>query len=148
MNYTRPPGTVDPQELRDNSISESAHQAQVVQAAADLGWHVHHHDTTAPTRVWVRKIDKRTQREEWVTIRSRQMIGPGFPDLILVHPQQQRVIFAELKVQDPKKGKRSENQVTWGGVLEAAGQEYYLWRPSDWGEIVAILSSTGNGRPP
>ena len=143
MNPQRPPDTVDPQELRDNTIGEAAHQAQVVQLAAEFGWHVHHHDTTAPGEVYYRRFDKKTQPWGYRRIPSRRIIGPGFPDLILVHPQQRRVIYAELKVEDLKKGARRENQVVWGDTLEAAGAEYHVWRPSDWNEIVRILEGEG-----
>ena len=59
----------------------------------------------------------------------------GFPDLVLVRPP--RVIFAELKRQD---GRLTVPQQMWGEVLrQCPGMEYYLWRPSDWDEIVEVL---------
>jgi len=65
--------------------------------------------------------------------------GVGFPDLILVR---ERVIFAELKSET---GKISEAQVEWITALNVATQEKmsggntYIWRPSDWDQIVEIL---------
>ncbi len=62
----------------------------------------------------------------------------GFPDLVLVHPGQRRVVFAELK---RAKGKVRPAQTAWLADLQAAGQEAYLWRPDDWhfGRIEEIL---------
>ena len=59
---------------------------------------------------------------------------PGFPDLVLVRDL---VIFAELKM---PRGKVSPAQQQWRERLEAAGAEYYLWRPSDWDVILEILA--------
>jgi hypothetical protein len=72
---------------------------------------------------------------------SRRSV-PGFPDLVLVHERQQRVIFTELKKEN---GRQSPPQRVWERVLLAVGPvvriEYYLWRPSNWlsGEIGQIL---------
>ena len=59
--------------------------------------------------------------------------GSGFPDLVLVR---ECIIFAELK---SEQGKLSGNQVIWLNDLRTAGQIVYLWRPSDWEQIVDIL---------
>lgn len=67
---------------------------------------------------------------------------PGFPDLVLVHAKQQRLIFAELKKET---GRQTEAQKTWEGHLRVIRSvvplEFYLWRPSDWlsGRIGSIL---------
>ena len=59
----------------------------------------------------------------------------GFPDLVLVRPP--RVIFTELKRQN---GRLTIPQEMWGEVLEQCrGVAYYLWRPSDWDDIVEVL---------
>lgn len=52
----------------------------------------------------------------------------GFPDEVLVHPRQRRLVFAELKRQ---KGRVSPAQREWLDALELAGAEAYLWRPAD-----------------
>lgn len=57
----------------------------------------------------------------------------GWPDLVLVRD---RVIFVELKT---NKGRTRPEQVEWIGALKAAGQEVYVWRPSDWDEVVETL---------
>ena len=59
----------------------------------------------------------------------------GYPDITLVRPP--RLIFAELKQEN---GKLSESQAEWAELLKACpGVEYYLWKPSGFDEIVAIL---------
>ena len=69
----------------------------------------------------------------WQSIHS----PAGFPDLVMVRPP--RIIFAELKV-----GKRQPTpaQERWLNLLrECPGVEAYLWRPEDWEQIQAILST-------
>jgi len=51
---------------------------------------------------------------------------PGFPDLVLVGKK--RCVFVELKAQH---GQMSGDQVSWSWKLKAAGESWYLWRPSD-----------------
>jgi len=70
----------------------------------------------------------------WTSIHSPR----GFPDLVLVHPSKNRVIFAELK---SEKGKLTEEQVEWLDALGKCGQEVYVWRPSNWEEIVSVLQN-------
>lgn len=67
----------------------------------------------------------------------------GFPDLVLVKPASQRVIFAELKTET---GKVSPDQYAWLCDLEACRPaiECYLWRPSDI-EIVRQTLAGGRG---
>jgi len=57
----------------------------------------------------------------------------GFPDLVLVRDC---VLYAECKTET---GKTTADQDAWIEVLTAAGQTVFLWRPSDWPEIVRIL---------
>jgi hypothetical protein len=59
----------------------------------------------------------------------------GFPDVVFVR---ERVIWAELKRES---GRVSPEQKGWLDRLQAAGQEVYLWRPSMWGEIEAVLGA-------
>lgn len=69
---------------------------------------------------------------------ARHMIGDkeaaGFPDLVLARD---RVVYAELKSES---GRLSKAQLRWLGVLETAGQESYVWRPSMWPQIEEVLS--------
>src|SRR5262245_37984293 len=92
--------------------TEKSFQAQVEQLAWVTGWKVFH---------------------------PRYSFGSskGFPDLVLVSRSPPRLIFAELK----REGKNpTHEQQAWLDLLGAVpGVETYLWRPSDWDEIVTIL---------
>ena len=68
----------------------------------------------------------------WTSIHSPR----GFPDLVLVHPSKNRVIFAELK---SEKGKLTEEQVEWLDALGDCGQEVYVWRPGQIESIARLL---------
>lgn len=57
----------------------------------------------------------------------------GFPDIVL---WRERMIYAELKTE---KGITSAAQETVIAGLRAAGAEVYVWRPSDWSQIVEVL---------
>lgn len=62
---------------------------------------------------------------------------PGFPDLVLTRGG--RLIFAELKT---VKGRVSTEQARWLGFLGAVpGVLVRVWRPTDWPEIEAVLTS-------
>ena len=87
-----------------NAWSERVFQSHVVQLAQVLGWLVYHtHD-------------------------SRRS-APGFPDLVLVHVGQGRVLWRELK---SARGRLSVPQREWLDSLEAAGEDAGVWRPEDW----------------
>ena len=59
----------------------------------------------------------------------------GFPDIVAVRGE--RVVYIELKSDS---GRLRPEQKDWIGDLEAAGQEVYVWRPSDdWAAITEIL---------
>lgn len=59
----------------------------------------------------------------------------GFPDICMVRLS--RIIFAELK---SEKGQVSPKQQEWLDDLKATEKvEVYLWRPSDFDEIVEVL---------
>lgn len=60
----------------------------------------------------------------------------GYPDLTIVGPR--GVIFAELKTD---KGKMSPQQEAWIGELGNAGQQAYVWRPSDFDRVLRQLKS-------
>lgn len=68
------------------------------------------------------------------TLRSKGS-QPGFPDRVLVRD---RVIFTELKTET---GKPTDRQQAWLTGLAKAGAEAYLWRPSDLGDVGAVLAS-------
>lgn len=76
----------------------------------------------------------------------------GFPDLVLVHSDLGRVIFAELK---NARGKVEPNQAEWLQALQEVRSmnhtayqdvgiipdlpEVYLWRPADQDQILQVL---------
>ena len=103
------------QSQRDG-LSEKEFQAQVVSLARTLGWMTYH------------------------TFNS-QRSNPGFPDLVMVRGE--RVVFAELK---SEKGRVSEAQKEWLAALNVLADvpgspvKVWMWRPSDWDDIVQTLA--------
>jgi hypothetical protein len=88
------------------TLTEKAWQNQIIELATFCGW-VHYH-----------------------TYDSRRSAA-GWPDLVLCRPPQ--LIFVELKT---AKGRVTRAQAEWQAWLVACGQEFYVWRPSDF-EIAA-----------
>ncbi len=64
----------------------------------------------------------------------------GWPDLVLVR---HIVIVAELKV---GKNGPTAAQSSWLDAFQAAGVDAYLWWPSDWPEVVKVLTTQGAER--
>jgi hypothetical protein len=92
------------------ALTEREFQRQVMDLARILGWTLYH-----PA------LSKWSER--------------GWPDLALVRPP--RFVLAELKREN---GKPSAYQQTWLELLRACpGIETYLWRPSDFDTIAAVL---------
>lgn len=106
--------------------TEAEFQQLIIDAAHYLGWRVAH----------FRGV--RVQRKDGTVFYQTpvQADGEGFPDLVLVNPTQRRVIYAEIKSET---GSLSPEQIAWKALLEAAGQEYYLWKPRDWNEVEKTL---------
>lgn len=101
-------------------ISEKTFQQQIVTLAKVTGWMVYH------------------------TYDSRKS-EPGFPDLVMV--KDGRLIFAEVKTE---KGKLTEAQGKWATALMKVRETitirifgsnvgYFIWKPSNWEEIVECL---------
>lgn len=108
------------------AITEAEWQDQVITLAHLLGWrHLH-----------VRRSIGKGQR--WTTATNIK----GFPDLLLWHERQQRIIAAELKTD---KGRTTLEQDEVLASLKAAGVPAYVWRPRDLDEVQRILS--GARRP-
>ena len=99
-------------------VSERDFQNTVIELAKLNGWLVH--------------AERHAMKKDgsWITPIQGDA---GFVDLVLVRD---RVIFAELK---SEKGKVSDAQWGWIDALRMVGKEVYIWRPSDWDEIVEIL---------
>jgi VRR-NUC domain len=96
-----------------NSITEKQFQAQFLELAGWLGWLAYH------------DYDSRKN-------------SPGFLDTVLA--KRGRIIFAELK---SEKGKLRPQQKIWYEILKTCpGIEVYVWKPSQWDEIVETLKRT------
>jgi len=104
-------------------ITESEFQQQVIDLGYYCGFRVAHFRPAM-------KADG-----TWVTPVSAD--GAGFPDLCIVNAERKRVIWFEVKSED---GELSPEQYEWLYELQMAGQEAYLIKPSDWDEIVKLLS--------
>lgn len=71
----------------------------------------------------------------WYHTHDSRRSPSGFPDLVLVRGD--RVIFAELKKEN---GKVSPHQTAWLTALTATPAEVYVWRPSDWPDVLKVLA--------
>lgn len=92
-----------------SAASEAAFQASVTDYATMTGWW------------WWHDQDSRRNQE-------------GFPDLLLMRGT--RLVVAELKREG---GKPTPVQVDVLGRFARCGAEVYLWRPSDWPDVEAVL---------
>ncbi|WP_430600318.1 VRR-NUC domain-containing protein [Brevibacterium sp. K72] len=54
---------------------------------------------------------------------------PGFPDLVMVHPRQRRILWRELKSET---GTTRAEQKAWISALSLVGADVDVWRPRDW----------------
>ncbi len=100
-------------------LGEYEFQVEVVKLARSLSWH---HVHFRPSRT----------AKGWRTAVSGD--GKGFCDLILFR---ERTLFVEVKSET---GQMSKEQKQWRDWLIAAGQTWYLWRPSDIEDIVQVLT--------
>lgn len=87
----------------------------------------------------VRSLCRLLHYECYHTYRSTRS-EPGFPDLVIAGHG--RVLFAELKTE---RGRLTDPQQRWLNTLRECGAEVYLWRPSDWEQIVQILNERRRG---
>ncbi len=94
-------------------VSEEDYQQQVIDLARFYRWDRRYH-----------------------THDSRRSAG-GFPDLVMVHVREGRVIFAEFKAMT---GKVSLEQRGWLWDLALAGAEVYVFNPANWNLVVDVLS--------
>lgn len=95
-------------------MSEADLQRLVTDAAAALGWH------------WLHVYPLRTAAG-WATPTSGSL-GEGWPDLLLAHPKQGRILALELKA---AKGTVSADQLPVLATLAASGMECHVVRPAD-----------------
>ena len=98
--------------IKAPEMRESDLQEQVLTAAHYLGWTLRYH-----------------------TFDSRKSAA-GFPDLVLCRPP--RVLFVELK---SEQGKLTSDQERWAvGLRACPGVEFFIWRPSNWPQVVQTLT--------
>jgi len=81
----------------------------------------------------------KTQRQDGSVFHQTAVAadGKGFPDLVLVNTG--TVLFVELKTET---GRLSPDQLRWEEALRMADANYEVWRPSDWPNVLSILSTT------
>ena len=82
----------------------------IIAAARFTGWRVAHFRPARTTHGWRTPV---------------QGDGAGFPDLVLVHPRDGLVWWAELKM---PAGRLAPEQIAWRDALEAAGARWLLVR--------------------
>ena len=97
--------------------SESAFQKRVTDLAEELGWEWMH----------IGRVGK------YVPNGAKGTLGSGWPDLTLIKGS--RLVFAELKADS---GALTVTQQLVMGRL-ALVAETYVWRPSDWPQILHVL---------
>jgi hypothetical protein len=113
--------------MSDFCPDEASFQSVVVEVARLAGWKVAHFRAARTAKGWRTPVTAD---------------GAGWPDLVLVRPP--RIIFAELK---SEAGELRLRQAEWLDVLRLLPTaETYLWRPSDWDELVEILTGTAPRR--
>ena len=103
--------------LMEKTMSELDFARAVVDLALSCGWKV-------------------KQEPVWRATSRKHDSAVGFPDLVLARKGQ--LIFAELKAE---RGRVSKAQEEWMAQLRWAGTgvHVYVWKPSDWDEIVEVL---------
>lgn len=104
------------------TIAEAAWQAQVAELAHTFGWRLAHFRPARTVHGW------RT---------AGQYDAKGWPDLVLVHPDRQLVLFRELKADA---GRLDDDQTRWRGWLTDAGADWDLWQPRDLELVVHVLA--------
>lgn len=109
---------VSPEQRWLRTKAEDAFQSELLDVARRLGW-LAFHDHDARRDNDLAGVDK------------------GFPDTVLCHPRQRRLIIAELKRET---GRVSSEQLVWlGALMQIPAIEVYSWKPRDWDSILEIL---------
>ena len=114
-----------PRAVLDSAISEKQFQANVIALARLNHWAVYH------------AYDSR--RSE-----------PGFPDLVLIRDG--KLLFAELKTERGRVSAAQKHwleelltvtRATWRYGAADGVVSVYVWRPSQWAQIEAVLTRKG-----
>lgn len=104
--------------------TEDLFTAAVIQLARSAGWLAFHARAARTAAGWRTPV---------------QGDGEGFLDLVLVR---ERILFAELKAE---RGRLRPAQERWLERLRRAGAEVHVWKPRQWSEIEAVLTSERHG---
>jgi hypothetical protein len=104
--------SVSARQVLDNAMSERDFQQSILDLSWRCGWECSYH------------------------VHDSRRSEPGFPDLVLVSTTRGRVLWIECKAE---KGKVRPEQRRWHDALRAAGQEVYVWRPSDFATVERVL---------
>lgn len=102
-------------------LTEQAFQKQVTDLAEYNGW------------LWMHVERMGDPRGQW-RVPVSGPLGKGWPDLVLVRGRD--LIFAELKREGMTLSSFQRDVFT---TLSNAAP-FYVWRPSNWNEIVAVLA--------
>jgi hypothetical protein len=91
---------------------------------------------------WQRIVEECAAAHGWLYFHDAdsRRNNAGYPDLTCVHPQRGVTLFCELKTE---RGRLRPEQIIWRDALILSGARWYLWRPSDWQEVEAVLKGGG-----
>lgn len=105
-------------------MTERELQSAVLECAELLGWLCYH---PRPART----------ADGWRTA-AQGNGASGFPDVVMAHSKQRRLLFVELK---SAAGRLRPEQTRWLDTLALAYCEMRVWRPADWlsGDIERCL---------
>lgn len=107
-------------EQLDRAVTESAYQAQIVDFADRRRWvSMHVHRSRVGDRV----------------VTTTGLDGTGWPDLTCFRPPRRVAIEVKREL-----GKLTPEQEAWLEILAASGFETLVARPSNWDEVVALLT--------
>lgn len=105
------------------AITESEFQRQVTDLATRLGWS------------WVHFERMGNSQGQWRTP-AYGPLGKGWPDLVLI--RRGTTVYAELKAQN-KYPTDAQKEVL--RVLSNASPHVYVWRPSDFPQVLEVLTN-------
>ena len=109
------------------TITEASWQDTVIECAERLGWILFY----VPDRMW---------RRAFVSGIPMDLGQRGYPDITGVHLETGRLVFRELKPQNPARD-LSDHQIKWRDALLLGGHDWKLWRPSDMDEVMEDFRS-------
>lgn len=85
---------------------------------------------------WQAEIETLAALRGWICWHDRdsRMNDAGFPDLLLIR---ERVVWIEVKKES---GVLTKPQIAFLAALQHAGQEVYVMRPSNLGDVLRVLA--------